>query len=85
MLSHVDWSVRLLANEDAKREQEWLVRPFMLPGDVTWAEWHQSFSLGEIHKFETTTAKTIHALNNDLKFFLLQVQHAMYIESRTTS
>ena len=35
-------------------------------------------SLGEICKFETPTAKTIPALNNDLKFFLLQV----YVISR---
>ena len=46
----------------------------MLPGVVTRAEWHQSFSLDEIYKFETPTAKTIPALNNDLKFFLLHVQ-----------
>ena len=37
----------------------------MLPGEVTQAEWHQSFSLAEIYKFET-----IPALNNNLKFFL---------------
>ena len=44
----------------------------MLPGKVTRAEWHQSFSLDETYKFKTPTAKTIPALNNDLKFFLLQ-------------
>ena len=42
----------------------------MLPGEVTRAEWHQSFSLDEIYKFKTPTAKTIPALNNNLKFFL---------------
>ena len=72
VLSHVDWSVLRLASEEAKREREWLARPFMLSGKVTRAEWHQSFSLDEIYKFETPTAKTIPALNNDLKFFLLQ-------------
>ena len=41
----------------------------MLPRKVTRAEWHQSFSLDEIYKFETPTAKTISALNNNLKFF----------------
>ena len=35
-------------------------QPFMLPGEVTLAEWHQSFSW----------TKTILALNNNLKFFL---------------
>ena len=68
------WSVLLLAREEAKRGREWLARPFMLPGEVTRAEWHQSFSLDEICKFETPSAKTIPALNKDLKFFLLQPQ-----------
>ena len=36
---------------------------------VTRTEWHQSFSLDEIYKFETPTVKTIPALNNNLKFF----------------
>ena len=49
-----------------KRGREWLARPFMLPG----AEWHQSFSLDEIYKFEAPTTKTILALNDNLKFFL---------------
>ena len=43
----------------------------MLPGKVTRVERHESFSLDEIYKFETLTAKAIIALNNDLKFFLL--------------
>ena len=68
------WSVLLLAREEAKRGREWLARPFMLLGEVNRAEWHQSFSLDEIHKFETPTAKTIPALNNDLKFLLQQYQ-----------
>ena len=42
----------------------------MLPGEVTGAEWDQSFSLDEIYKFQTPTAKTIPALSNNLKFFL---------------
>ena len=75
VLSHLDWSVLLLAREEAKRGREWLARPFMLPGEVTQAEWHQSFSMDEICKFETPTAKTIPALNNDLKFFLLQLKN----------
>ena len=45
VLSHVDWSVLLLAREEAKRAREWLARPFMLPGSPPQAEWHQSFSL----------------------------------------
>ena len=53
-----------------KRGRESDTQPFILPGEVTWAEWHQSFSLDEIYKFETPTAKTIPALNNNLKFFL---------------
>ena len=72
VLSHVDWSVLLLAREETKRGREWLARPFMLPEEVTRSEGHQSFSLDEIYKFKTPTAKTIPALNNDLKFFLLQ-------------
>ena len=78
VLSHVDWYVLLLASEEAKREREWLARPFMLPGEVIRAKWHQSFSLDEIYKFETPTVKTIPALNNDLKFFLLHVQCLSY-------
>ena len=46
---------------------------YVARGGVTRVEWHQSFSLDEIYKFETTTAKIVPALNNDLKFFLLQV------------
>ena len=72
MLSHVVWSLLLLASDEAKRKREWLTWPFILPGEVNRAEWHQSFSLDEIYKFETPTTKTIPALNNDLKFFLLQ-------------
>ena len=49
----------------------------MLPGEVTRVEWHQSFLLDEIHKFETPTTKSIPALNNDLKFFLLQTNHLL--------
>ena len=71
VLYHIGWCVLLLASEEVKRVREWLARPFMLPGSLPRAEWHQSFSLDEIHKFETPTAKTIPALNNDLKFFLL--------------
>ena len=32
-------------------------QPFILPREVTQAEWHQSFSLDEIYKIETPTAK----------------------------
>ena len=53
-------------------------QPFMLPGEVTRAEWHQSFSLDEIYKFETPTAKTIPALNNNLKFFLSSTLFTCY-------
>ena len=55
-----------MCEEEKRRSKE----PFMLPGEVTWAEWHQSFSLDEKYKFETPTAKTIPAQNNNLKFFL---------------
>ncbi len=77
VFSHVDWSVLLLAREEVKRWREWLARLFMLPGEVTRAEWHQSFLLDEIYKFETPTAKTIPALNNDLKFFLLADKYSI--------
>ena len=60
-----------LAGLEVKRGREWLAWPFMLPREVTKAEWHQSFSLDKMYKFKTLTAKTIPALNNDLKFFLL--------------
>ena len=72
------WSVLLLAREEAKREWKWLALSFMLPGEVTRAEWHQSFSLDEICKFKTPTAKTIPALNNDLKFFLLHLKVSFF-------
>ena len=72
LLFHVGWSVLLLACKEAKRGREWLTRPFMLPREVTRAEWHQSFSLDEIYKFETPMIITIPAPNNDLKFFLRQ-------------
>ena len=62
------WSVLLLAREEVKSVREWLAQP----RKVTQAEQHQSFSLDEIYKSETPTAKTIPALNNDFKFFLLQ-------------
>ena len=45
----------------------------MVPGSPPRSEWHQSFSLDEIYKFASQTAKTIPTLNNDSKFFLLQV------------
>ena len=64
------WSVLLLASKEAKRGRERLARPFMLPREVTQAEWHQSFSLDEICKFETLTAKTTTALNNDFCYNL---------------
>ena len=62
------WLVCLAASKWGSKER---ARPFMLPGEVTVAEWHLSFSLDEIYQFETPTAKKIPALNNDLKFFLL--------------
>ena len=43
---------------------------FILPGEVTRTEWHQSFSLNKIYEFETPMTKTIPTLNNNLKFFL---------------
>ena len=64
------WSVQRLASEEEKRDRGSDTQLFMLPGEVTRAEWHQSFSLDEIYKFETPTTKKIPALNNNLKFFL---------------
>ena len=43
---------------------------FISPGEVTQVEWHESLSLDKIYKFETPTAKTIPALNNNSKFYL---------------
>ena len=54
VLYHVVWSVLLRASEEVRREgKKWLAWPFM----VTQAEWHQSFSLGEIYKFELQRLK----------------------------
>ena len=79
VLFHVDWSVLLLARKEAKRGRECLARPFMLPGEVTQEEWHQSFSLDEIYKFETPTAQT----SNDLKFFLLLNYTSIFFNQST--
>ena len=79
VLSYFGWSALLLEREEAKREWEWLAQPFILPGEVTWAEWHWSFSLDEICKSKTPTAKTIPALNNDLKLFLLHLIYSFSI------
>ena len=64
MLSHVEWSVLLLAREEAKRGRGSDAQPFMLPGEVTRAEWHRSFTLDEIYKLKTPTAN-IHTLASD--------------------
>ena len=53
VLCHVGWLVQLLASGEVRREQEMFSTAFYVaPGEVTRAEWHQSFSLGEIYKFE---------------------------------
>ena len=53
-----------------KRGQKNVKPPFILPGEVIRAKWYESFSLDEIYKFEAPTAKTVPALNDNLKFFL---------------
>ena len=63
-------SVLLLARRKWKRSWEQCTAFLCCPGKVTRAEWRHSFSLDEIYKFEAPTAKTIPALNNNLKFFL---------------
>ena len=45
------------SKEGEKREQEWLERPFMLPGSPPRAKWHQSFLLGDIYKFENSNGQ----------------------------
>ena len=70
VLSRVGWSVFLLAGGTKKWSREQCTAFLCCPGEVNWAEWHQSFSLDEIYKFETPMAKTIPTLNNYLKFFL---------------
>ena len=63
-----------------KRGRGNVTSPFILPGKVTRAEWHYSFSLDETYKFETPTAKTIPALNNNLKFFLSAILQETKLE-----
>ena len=66
-----------------RRGRKNVTRPFILPGEVIWAEWHESLSLDEIYKFQTPTAKTIPALYNNLKFFLAATkQKQKYIQKR---
>ena len=63
------------SKKEVKREQEMVSAAFYVaPEEVNWAEWHQSFSLDQIYKFEIPTAKTMPALNNDLKLFLLHLK-----------
>ena len=77
--------VCLATSQGGSEERARMVRAWrMLPGEVTRAEWHQLFSLDEIYKFETPTAKTIPALNNDLKFFLLQKQNHNHVKITVT-
>ena len=47
VLSCVEISICLQQELDHVKEDE---RMFILPGRVTWAEWHKSFSLDEIYK-----------------------------------
>ena len=60
-------SSRRVRGEERTRER---YIAFILHGEISRAEWYQSFSLDEIYKFETSTTKTIPPLNNNLKFFL---------------
>ena len=60
------WLACLLqASGEARRAREMVKNYVAWRGDP--GKWHQLFSLDEICKFETPTAKTIPALNNDLK------------------
>ena len=70
-----------------KRRRGSDAQPFVLSGEVTRAEWYQSFSLDEIYKFGTPTAKTFPALNNKLKFFLSATKRkeSILIEHRGVS
>ena len=45
------WSV-LLEKYVRKREQKNVTPPFILPREVIWAEWDESFSLDEIYKLK---------------------------------
>ena len=42
----------LLEKYMRKRGQKNVLPPFILPGEVIWAEWHESFSLDEIYKLK---------------------------------
>ena len=61
VLCHVDRLFLLLATVgqwgNEKRTRNGLRGLLCCPGEVTRAEWHQSFSLGEIYKFELQRPK----------------------------
>ena len=62
VLSHVVCPVA--SKRGSEERARMVIVAFMLPGKVTRAEWHQSFSLDKIYKCETPLAKTIPALKN---------------------
>ena len=57
MLYHVGCLVLLFQGGNEEGREKWFGRPFMLPRAVTQAEWHPSFSLDEIYKFELQRPK----------------------------
>ena len=61
------WLVCLAARKWGWEDEGAILSLLYCPGR---SEWHQSFSLDEVYKFVTPTAKTIPALNNNLKFSL---------------
>ena len=62
MVCYCCWNQKESVKKRRGRKNDTL--PFILPGEVTWAEWHESFSLDEIYKFKTSTAKIILVLDN---------------------
>ena len=73
-ISRVGWSCLAASQAEKKKERASRVSVafYGAGGGGARAEWHRSFSLDEMYNFKTPTAKTIPALNNGLKFFLLQ-------------
>ena len=58
VVSHVGWLVMMLASGEARRGWEMVSAAlYVAPREVTRAEWHQSFSWGEIYKFELQRPK----------------------------
>ena len=70
-VSEEERSRSVLLKKTCEEENERVfAQPFILSREVTQAEWYKSLLLDEIYKFDTLKAKTITALNNNLKSFL---------------